>query len=231
MKEVSLSGSPREGVGKKDATAVRNAERVPCVAYGGKEQLHFSVKHTDIEKLILTPNVYIINVDVEGTKVQTIIQDIQYHPITDKVRHVDFLELFPDKKVKLHIPVKFDGRAPGVLNGGTLNRVFRKLRVYALPGDLPDQIVVDISELKIGGAIKIDDVATGTLDILHPASAVICSVKMARGALEEDEEEEVELDEEGNPIIPEGEEGAAEGEAGEGGEAKEDGGEAEGGGE
>lgn len=212
MKEVSLSGSLRENVGKKDAKAIRNAERVPCVVYGGDTQTHFSVRHADMQKLVYTPNVNIINIDVDGKTVKTIIQDIQHHPVTDRINHVDFIELKDDKKVKVNIPVVLEGRAIGVLNGGKLSQVFRTLKVYALPGELPDAITVDISDLRIGMSVRVRDLMTDSLEILNAPSAVVCGVKMSRGALdEEEEEEEVELDEDGNPIAPaEGEEGGEE---------------------
>jgi len=190
MKEVSLSGSLRENVGKKDAKAIRNAERVPCVVYGGDTQTHFSVKQTDMHKLVYTPNVNIINIDVDGKKVKTIIQDIQHHPVTDKINHVDFIELKDDKKIKVNIPVNLEGRAIGVLNGGKLSQVFRTLKVYALPGKLPDAITVDISHLKIGMSVRVSDLKTDSLEVLNAPNAVVCGVKMSRGATEEEEEEE-----------------------------------------
>jgi large subunit ribosomal protein L25 len=205
MKQVSLSGSLRENVGKKDAKAVRNAGRVPCVVYGSGSQTHISVKHTDMEKLVYTPNVNIIEVDVDGKKVKTIIQAIQHHPVTDRVHHVDFLELEDNKKVKVNIPVRMEGRAIGVLNGGKLSQVFRTLKVYALPGELPDAITVDISPLRLGMSVRVSDLMTDKLEILNAPNAVVCSVKMARGAVEEEEEEEEE---------------GAEGEGAEGGEEK-----------
>ena len=206
MKEVSLSGSGRTNVGKKDAKAVRVAGNVPCVVYGAGTQTHFSVKHVDMEKLIYTPSVHIINIDIDGKTVKTIIQDIQFHPVTDGVLHVDFIELQDDKKIKVNIPVNLFGRSPGVLNGGKLQQIFRRLKVYALPGDLPDSIEVDISPLKIGMAIRVSDVNNDKLNILNAGSSVICSVKMSRGVLEEEEEEEEVEGAEG-----EGAEGAEEG--------------------
>ena len=190
MKQVSLSGSLRENVGKKDAKAVRNADRVPCVVYGGDDQTHFSVKHSDMEKLVYTPNVNIVELDVDGKKVRTIIQEVQHHPVTDRIHHVDFIELKEDKKVKVNIPVVLEGRAIGVLNGGRLSQVFRTLKVYALPGELPDTISVDISKLRIGMSVRVRDLMTETLEILNAPSAVVCSVKMARGAVDSIEEEE-----------------------------------------
>jgi len=198
MKKVSLSGSVRENVGKKDAKAVRNAKRVPCVVYGSGKQTHFSVKHTDLEKIVFNKDVFNVELDVEGTKISTIIQDMQMHPVTDKIVHCDFLELSDDKKVKVDIPVVLEGRSPGVMNGGRLQQVFRKLTVYALPNALPEVIKVDISELKIGGSVRVSALATEEMELLNAPNAVVVSVKMARGASEDvEEEEEAEGAEEG----------------------------------
>lgn len=190
MKKVSLSGSVRENVGKKDAKAVRNTRRVPCVVYGSGKQTHFSVKHTDLEKIVFNKDVFNVNIDVEGTKYSTIIQDMQQHPVTDKIMHCDFLELNDSKKVRVDIPVAIEGRSPGVMNGGRLQQVFRKLTVFAVPSALPDVITVDISELKIGMSIRVSELATEDMELLNAANAVVVSVKMARGASEEEEEEE-----------------------------------------
>jgi large subunit ribosomal protein L25 len=196
MKKVSLSGSKRENVGKKDAKAVRNAKRVPCVVYGTGKQTHFSVKHTDLEKIVFNKNVFNIELDINGEKISTIVQDMQQHPVTDKITHIDFLELQADKKVKVDIPVVIEGRSPGVMNGGRLQQVFRKLTVLALPADLPEALVVDISELKIGNSIRVSALATDAVQLLNAANAVVVSVKMARGADEEEEEEVVAATEE-----------------------------------
>ena len=198
MKKVSLSGSLRENVGKKDAKAVRNARRVPAVIYGSGKQTHISVKHTDLEKIVFNQDVFNITIDVDGTKYSTIIQDMQQHPVTDKLTHIDFLELAEDKKVKVNIPVVIEGRSPGVMNGGRLQQVFRKLTVYALPGALPEVIKVDISELKIGNSVRVSALMTDDVQLLNAPNAVVVSVKMARGASEEEEEE----------VVAEGEEGA-----------------------
>ena len=189
MKEVSLSGAVRTHVGKKDAKAVRNAGNVPCVVYGAGSQIHFSASHNDLSKLIHTPHVHIVKVDVDGKSIRTIIQDIQFHPITDRIHHVDFIELKDDKKIKVNVPVILHGRAIGVMNGGKLSQVFRKLKVYALPGELPDAIKVDISGLRIGGSVRVRDLITDKLDIINAPGAVVCSIKMARGAVETEEEE------------------------------------------
>jgi large subunit ribosomal protein L25 len=190
MKKVSLSGSVRENVGKKDAKAVRVSKRVPCVVYGSGKQTHFSVKHTDLEKIVFNKDVFNVELNVDGTKFSTIIQDTQQHPVTDKITHVDFLELSADKKVKVDIPVVLEGRSPGVMNGGRLQQVFRKLSVLALPSALPEVITIDMTELKIGDSIRVKALATDDMELLNAANAVVVSVKMARGASEEEEEEE-----------------------------------------
>jgi large subunit ribosomal protein L25 len=189
MKKVSLSGSLRENVGKKDAKAVRNAKRVPAVVYGSGKQTHISIKHTDLEKIIFNQDVFNVEIDVDGTKYSTIIQDMQQHPVTDKITHVDFLELAEDKKVKVNIPVVIEGRSPGVMNGGRLQQVFRKLTVLALPSALPEVIKVDVSALKIGNSVRVSALMTDDVQLLNAPNAVVVSVKMARGASEEEEEE------------------------------------------
>lgn len=185
MKEVSLSGSPRENVGSKDATAVRNSGRVPCVVYGGESQTHFTVEKLAIEKLVFTPFVSIVNLDIAGKKSKALIQAIQFHPVTDKVHHVDFLELNDKKKVKVEIPVKVTGRSVGVMAGGKLQQVFRKVKVHALPGDLPDDLTIDITNMKVGDAIRIKELSTDKVQILNSPNAVVVSVKSARGVVAE----------------------------------------------
>lgn len=184
MKEVSLSGSPRQGVGKKDASALRRTGKIPCVVYGGATQTHFTVETIPAEKVVFTPNVNIINLDIEGKKTKAIIQAIQFHPVTDKIHHIDFLELNDTKKVKVEIPVKLKGRSVGVMSGGKLQQVFRKLKVQALPGDLPDSIEIDITDLKIGDAVRVKNLSSDKLNIIVPPNAVVVSVKTARGAVE-----------------------------------------------
>lgn len=200
MKTVQLSGSARTNVGKKGTKAVRNSGQVPCVLYGQGEQVYFSVRRVDMEKLIFTPNVYQIEIDIEGTKRTAIIQDLQMHPVTDKPLHVDFLELADDKEVKINIPLRIKGRARGVVAGGILVTIFRSLKVKGLPKDLPAEIEVDVSPLRIGHAIRVGDLSFPGVTVLEDPNAVVVAVKTARGAVDDDDEEE------------DGEEGAAEGE-------------------
>lgn len=183
MREVSLSGSPRAGVGTKDATAVRNSGRIPCVVYGSGSQTHFTVEQLEMERLVFTPHVSIVNLDVDGKKMKTLIKAIQFHPVTDKIQHIDFLELDAAKKVKVDVPIKLTGRSVGVMAGGKLQQVFRKLTVRALPADLPDDVTIDITEMKVGDAIRVKELATEKVEVLNSANAVVVSVKASRNVV------------------------------------------------
>ncbi|MFA9210666.1 MAG: 50S ribosomal protein L25/general stress protein Ctc [Moraxellaceae bacterium] len=193
MKVAPLSGSLRANVGKKDAKAMRNAGLVPCVLYGQGSQTHFTIKDIAIEKLVFNPDVFQIELDIEGKKTNAIIQDLQQDPITDKVLHVDFLELDAKKPVKVALPVRLTGASRGVLAGGKLMQVFRRLKVVALPGELPEAIIIDITKLRIGQSVRVGDLETSGLKFVDAKSAVVVSVKMARGAskaAEADDEED-----------------------------------------
>jgi len=195
MKKAQLSGSLRASVGKKDAKAVRNAGRVPCVLYGSGEQTHFSVRSVDMEKIIFSPDVFQIEIDIEGTKKMAIIQQKQMHPVTDKPRHIDFLELDDKKEVKVSLPVRTTGSAIGVMNGGRLRQNYRMLKSMGLPGDLPEAVTLDVTDMRIGMSVRIKDLDIPNVTILEPAEAVVVGVKMARGAAADDEgaaEEETE---------------------------------------
>ncbi|MGB0914853.1 MAG: 50S ribosomal protein L25 [Crocinitomicaceae bacterium] len=197
MKKAQLSGSVRTSVGKKDNSALRSAGQVPCVLYGQGEQTHFSVRAVDVEKLIFSPDVYQVELDIDGKKAMAIIQAKQMHPVKDTAIHIDFLELNDKKPVKLSLPVRTTGAAPGVMNGGKLRQPYRMLRVTGLPGDLPDAITIDISKLRIGHSIRISDINVDGIEFREPANAVVLGVKMARGAAADDEEEEEEEGAEG----------------------------------
>jgi len=191
MKKVSLSGSVRKNVGKKDAKLIRREGLVPAVLYGNKEQTHFALKEVDIKKLVFTPNVYIVELDIDGKKADGIIKEVQMHPVTDRILHVDFQEVVDGKEVKIEIPVNITGLSVGVKNGGKLRQNFRKLKAVALVDKLPDTIDVDVTNLKIGGKIRVGDIDIEGVSFLNPESAVVVAVQMARGAkVVTDEEEE-----------------------------------------
>ena len=147
MKSIVIKGSQRESVGKVATKALRNAGKVPCVLYGGDKPLHFSADEISFKNLVYTANVYTATIEIEGTNYHAILQDIQFHPVTDKILHVDFYQLFDDKLVAMNIPVRLIGNSPGVLNGGSLRFPMRKLSIRALPADLPDFINADIDIL------------------------------------------------------------------------------------
>lgn len=209
MKALKLSGSLREGVGKKDAKKLRREGNVPCVLYGGKEQIKFSIPEMDFKPLIFTPHTYLIDLVIDGKTYKCVLQDVQYHPVKDNILHVDFLEIFDDKPVTIAIPLRYTGTSKGVLKGGRLFRKYRKLRVSALPGDLPDEIVVDITNLGINDSIKIEDLSRENLTFLDPPTSVAAAIKTARAVEADEEEEEGEEAEEGAEGAAEGGEGEA----------------------
>lgn len=191
MKSITIKGSKRESVGKVATKALRNADKVPCVLYGSENPLHFSANELDFSKLVYTPNAHTVVLDIEGgQKINAILQDIQFHPVNDKILHVDFYQLSDDKEVNMEIPVIIEGAAPGVmLEGGTLMVNKRKLKVRALPNNLPDSISVDISELKLGNKISTADLVSGDFTILHPDNTVVCKVRTSRASMSIEEEE------------------------------------------
>ena len=205
MKQAQLSGSPRVNVGKKDAKALRNAERVPCVLYGAGEQTHFHVKQIDIQKIIFSPDVFQVEIELDGKKTFAIIQELQQHPVTEKIVHVDFLEIIADKPIKIGLPVRITGSSIGVMNGGRLLQVFRRLSCLGLAKDLPEAISLDISKLRIGHSIRVNSINIPGVTILDPENAVVVSVKMARNAVDDEEEEEEEEEEETTEGATEGE--------------------------
>jgi len=210
MKTVSLSGSPRENVGKKDAKKNRNLGKVPCVLYGGKEQVHFAVDEKSFIKIIFTPEVFLINIQIDGKEFNAVLQDIQYHPVSDRVLHADFLEIMPGKPVTIAVPIKISGVAPGVLAGGKLLKKKRKIRVKALQEHLPDNIEIDISNLEIGDSVKIKDIKIENLEHLDSPRDMVVAVKVTRIAARDADLYGDEEAEEGEETAPEEGEGATE---------------------
>ena len=190
MKSVSISAEKRVDLGKKEAKTLRAAGKVPCVIYGGETVQHVSATEIAFNNLVYTPNVYAVAIDIEGTVVNALIKDIQFHPVTDRIIHIDFIELIPGKEVNTEIPVVINGNAIGVRNGGKLRKTLRKLSVRSTSENLPDAITLDISEMKIGDKIYVRDLDATNFDILTSGNAVVVAVKTARNVLEEEEEEE-----------------------------------------
>jgi len=211
MKSITIKGSKRESVGKVATKALRNADKVPCVLYGSENPLHFSANELDFSKLVYTPNAHTVVLDIDGDqKINAILQDIQFHPVSDKILHVDFYQLSDDKEVSMDIPVQIEGSSPGVmLEGGVLVISKRKLKVKALPKNLPDFINVDISKLKLGNKISTVDLQSEAYSFLHPDNTVVCKVRTSRASMSlVDVEEEGEATE-GAEATAEEAEGAA----------------------
>ena len=191
MKSVSLNGIARVNLGKKFSKDLRKNGNIPCVIYSkGKEALHITVKNNELQKIIYNPSVFVLNIKVDDKEYNTIIRDAQFHPISDNILHVDFLQLSENELVSLNIPVELTGNSIGVRNGGQLNLVMRKLLIKSLPKNLPDTIEIDITKLRIGQSIRIEDIKNENYDFVQPESAVIVSVKTARNVVEEVEETE-----------------------------------------
>ncbi len=195
MKSITIQGTKRESVGKKSTKALRDAELVPCVVYGGAETLNFSAEERSFKGLVYTPEAHTVSIEVDGQTIPAVLQDIQFHPLTDKILHADFYQLSEDKPVVMEVPVVLTGRAKGVVSGGAMRQTYRKLKVKALPANLPDEIVVDVTPLKIGNKLYVGDIKTNNFTFMHPDNAVVVAVKMSRtamkgGAVVEDDEEE-----------------------------------------
>ena len=216
MKTLAISVKERQKVGKTNTRALRNQGNVPCVLYGGEKQVTFYAHENDFRKLVYTPDTFVVELDIDGSKMRAIMQDIQFHPVTDKILHIDFLEVFDDKPVTISLPVILEGVPIGVKNGGNL--MFRRPKIISkgLVANLPDAITINIEHLKIGMFVYIKDIQIEGAEFLAPPNSVVVGVKTARAAIEEVEEEE----EEGEG---EGEEGAKaeglEGTKSEGGDA------------
>jgi large subunit ribosomal protein L25 len=196
MKSITINGSQRESVGKKSTKALRNAGQVPCVLYGGDKPVHFSAPELAFSKLVYTPNAHTVVINLEsGETLNAVLQDIQFHPVTDRILHVDFYQLFEDKEIALNIPVNLVGNSKGVKNGGVLRRNNRKLRIKALPANLPDFIEIDITPLKIGDKVAVGDLPSGDYTFLHSDNTVVCQVRTSRTAVEDEDEDEEELEE------------------------------------
>lgn len=195
MKSVSIQGSKRESVGKKATKALRNAGLVPCVVYGGDEPLHFSAPELAFKNLVYTPDAHTVEIELDGVTVQAILQDIQFHPVTDRILHIDFYQIFDGKEVTMNIPVHFTGNSKGVRNGGVLRKTNRVLRVKALPKDLPDFLEADITNLKIGNKLYIGELPQENITIMHPDNTVVCQVRTSRTAVvnadDDDDEDDV----------------------------------------
>ena len=197
MKTLAISVKERLNVGKTNTRALRNQGNVPCVLYGGEKQVTFYAHENDFRKLVYTPDTFVVDLDVDGKKTKAIMQDIQFHPVTEKILHIDFLEVFDNKPITVSLPVVLSGVAIGVKNGGNL--MFRRPKIITkgLVSNLPEAINIDIEHLKIGMFIYIKDVVIEGAEFLAPPNSVVVGVKTARAAIVEEEIEGEEEGEEG----------------------------------
>ena len=191
MKSLTINASQRESLGKKATKALRNAGQVPCVVYGGDTVTHFTAPELSFSKLVYTPDVHTVEIVLDkGATINAILQDIQFHPVTDKILHIDFVQIFDDKPITMEIPVRTTGKSPGVANGGNLKFNARRLKVKGLAVNLPDEILADISELKIGNKLYVTGLESEGFEFLHSDNTVVCQVKNSRNAVAEEEEGE-----------------------------------------
>ena len=183
MKSITIKGQERENVGKKATKAVRDAGMVPCVIYGGDQPVHFAADKRAFKDLVYTPNAHTVVVELEGKKIDAILQDIQFHPVSDAILHIDFFQLQDDREVVMEVPVKVVGKSPGVMAGGVLRLAQRRLKVKALPKNLPDFVTADISPLEMGNKLYITKLDSTDFKFMHPDNTVVCQVRISRAAM------------------------------------------------
>ena len=215
METIEIIGYKRANLGKRNSNKLREEGNVPCVVYGGDEQIHFHAPMILFRELVYTPGANFVKLNIEGVEKDAILQDIQFHPVSEVILHADFLELQENKKVKMDIPVKIIGNSPGVQQGGKILIRIRKLSVMAYPKNMPSFIEVDISELQLGKSIKVEELLNDQFEILNSPLVSVVSVNIPRVKIEIEEEDEEGL---------EGEEGTegTEGEVSKGDESKGD---------
>jgi len=182
MKTIEIIGYRRANLGKSDSQKLRTEGLVPCVLYGGNDQIHFYSPVILFRDLVYTNEAHFVHLNIEGEESQAILQDVQFHPVSEIIYHVDFLRISEDRKIKMNIPMRLIGQAPGVSKGGTLVKKRDALKVYALPKDMPDHIDVDVSALDFHHAIKVGDVKFNNLEFLDPKQASVAVVEVPRAA-------------------------------------------------
>ena len=182
MKTFQLEGTPRTEIGKKAAKAIRKEEMIPAVLYGGESTIHFNVTKDAVRKLIYTPEIYIVDLTIGDKKTKAIIKDLQFHPVTDAVLHIDFLEVFDNKPIVMEVPVQLEGLAEGVKAGGKLALQMRKIKVKALYNVIPEKLTVNVSHLGLGKTVKVGELSFEGLELISAKEAVVCAVKLTRAA-------------------------------------------------
>lgn len=208
METFEIYGDSRKEVGKKFTKKLRKEEKIPCVLYGGEKTIHFSADEKEFRKIVYTPNIYLLKIHIDGKPYNALLKDIQFHPVTDHILHMDFIEISDEKPVTITMPVRLTGDSIGIKNGGKLRWKRRQMKVRGLPKELPDYLNVDITDLEIGQTLKVGDLSYENLEVLDPARSMVASVVssrlVAKGMAAEVEEKVEEAE-----VAEEGEEGAA----------------------
>jgi large subunit ribosomal protein L25 len=195
MKTIDINGSLRKELGNKNAKELRKAGNVPCVIYGGKENIHFYAHENSFKNLVYTPDAHLVNLNIEGNEINVVLKEIQYHPVTDRIIHVDFVEVFPDKPVVVNVPIKVFGDSVGILAGGKLRIRRRSLTVKGFAKDIPEVLPIDITEVKIHQSIKVGELSFDKIELLDPKNSMVLAVATSRVAQKTEEEVVVEGEE------------------------------------
>lgn len=185
MKSFQLEGQLRTDLGKVATKALRKEDLIPCVIYGGEKEsvaTHFTVKQEDVRKLIYTPEVFIVELTIDGKKEKAVVQSLQFHPVTDNILHIDFLRVYDDRPMTVAIPVNLEGLAAGVRAGGRLSLDMRKLKVKGLLANMPEQLTINVTELELGQKIQVGNLNFEGLELLNGSNAVVCRVQLTRAA-------------------------------------------------
>jgi len=182
MKNLQFNGTTREAFGKKPSKAIRKDGDVPCVLYGGEKVVHFKMKENDLRNLIYTPDIFTVELNIDGTKYMSILKDAQFHPVKDNAIHLDFLQIFEDKAIQVEVPVKLSGLAEGVKDGGKLSQELRKLKVKGIYNNIPDFLDIDVTNIGLGKTLQVGAINFDNLEMMTPKQAVVCAVKLTRVA-------------------------------------------------
>ncbi|EKY01257.1 ribosomal protein L25, Ctc-form [Porphyromonas catoniae F0037] len=182
MKTFQLAGLPRPDLGKKASKGLRAGDLIPAVLYGGNDVVHFTVSQEAVRNLVYSPDIFVIDLDIAGKKVKAVLKDLQFHPVTDAILHLDFLEVEAGKPIVMEVPVVLTGHAEGVKAGGKLSLEMRKLKVRAPYNEIPEQLFIDVTELGLGKTIQVGALSFDGLEITNAKNAVVCAVKLTRAA-------------------------------------------------
>jgi large subunit ribosomal protein L25 len=192
MKTIEINGSFRKELGKKSSKELRKANNVPCVIYGGKENIHFYTHENNFKNIVYTPEAHLVNLKIEGKEYNLVLKEIQYHPVSDRIIHVDFTEVAPNKPVTIGVPIKVSGDSVGIMAGGKLRIRRRSLLVRGFANDIPEFLPIDITEVKIHQSIKVGDLSFDKIELLDPKRSMVLAVATSRVAQKTPEELEAE---------------------------------------